>query len=337
MQKNINKISRYILFSILLIFASSNKSSSQNLKLSPNPNGPVKVYLSIVINNISEVNAAGEFMKADIYIMAKWKDPRLAHDDSGDVIRNFDNIWAPMITISNRLSLNKSFSDDLTVSPDGTVTFFQRIFGEFTQNFQFSEFPFDTQKFEIIIIAMGPTAKDVELVQDPEIKSGISNKFALPDWKILDWKYDNSPQSIIEGTPELPALTFIFQAKRESGFYILVFVIPLVLIIVMSWMAFWLHSKLSSSQISIATTSMLTLIAYRFVVSGSLPKISYMTRMDIFVLGSSILIFITLIQSVFTASVSSAGNEVLANKIDKNCRWIFPLLYIIVVLIAFVF
>jgi hypothetical protein len=82
---------------------------------------------------------------------------------------------------------------------------------------------------------------------------------------------------------------------------------------------------------------MLTLIAYRFVVSGSLPKISYMTRMDIFVLGSSILIFVTLLQSVITASLSSKGNETLAAKMDKQCRWVFPLLYIIVCLIAFVF
>ncbi|MDQ3019364.1 MAG: hypothetical protein M3R36_02165 [Bacteroidota bacterium] len=337
MNQNRLKINLYTSFLVLFMFALVHKSPADNLNLSPNPNSLTKVYLSIVVNNISEVNAAGEFMKADIYVMAKWKDPRLAHDDSGDVIKNFDNIWAPMITISNRLSINKSFSDDLTVGKDGTVTFFQRLFGEFTQNFQFREFPFDTQTFEIKVIAIGPTANDVELVPDPEIKSGISNNFALPDWKILDWKYDGTPHTIIEGTPQLPALTLSFRAKRESGFYILVFVIPLVLIIVMSWMAFWLDPKLSSSQISIATTSMLTLIAYRFVVSGSLPKISYMTRMDIFVLGSSILIFVTLIESVITASMSSTGKEALANKIDKNCRWIFPLLYILVVLVAFVF
>ncbi|MEZ4690110.1 MAG: hypothetical protein R3A12_07965 [Ignavibacteria bacterium] len=52
--------------------------------------------------------------------------------------------------------------------------------------------------------------------------------------------------------------------KRESGYYLLIFMIPLILIIMMSLMAFWLPSNLSASQITVGTTSMLTLIAYRF-------------------------------------------------------------------------
>ncbi len=311
-----------------------NSKGQDNSGTPPNPYGKTKVYISIVINNISEINAAGEIMKADIYLIAKWNDPRLA--GKGSVLKNAENEWEPLITISNRLNISKSFGDDVTLSNDSTATFFQRIFGDFTQKFEFKDFPFDTQTFDVKIIALGNTAKDIELVPDPETRSGISDDLSLPDWKILDWQFNKGTYSIMKDTPDVPAVTFSFRAKRESGFYILVFVIPLVLIIMMSWMAFWLDQKLSSSQISIATTSMLTLIAYRFVVSGSLPKISYMTRMDIFVLGSSVLIFLTLIQSVFTATLSSRGKEQLAKRIDINCRWIYPVLYIIVALTAFV-
>lgn len=323
-----------VFISFLII---QNSNAQDSLITPPNPEGLTKIYISIVINNISEINAASEIMQADIYLAAKWNDPRLKHEGAESELKNFNNAWGPLITISNRLNISKSFAEDIFVSNDGTATYFQRIFGGFTQKFEFKDFPFDTQTFDVKIIGMGNTAKDIELVPDPEVKSGISDDLSLPEWNILDWKYDNTPYTLMKGTPELPALTFSFRAKRESGFYLLVFVIPLVLIIIMSWTSFWLDPKLSSSQISIATTSMLTLIAYRFVVSGGLPKISYMTRMDIFVLGSSILIFITLLQTVLTTSLTSRGKEILGNKIDVHCRWIFPLLYIFVCLVAFVF
>lgn len=328
---------KYFTGIILSVIFLSRVLNAQEAIAPPEINGQTNIYISIVVNNISEINAAGQIMKADIYLVAKWKDPRLVHDSDGIIVKNFENAWGPLLTISNRLNINKSFAEDITISNDGTATYFQRIFGEFTQDFKFEDFPFDTQQLEIKIIEIGNDSKDIHLLPDPDVRSGISDRLSLADWKILDWKYDSTRYSIIEGTPSLPALTFSFNAKRESGFYMLVFVIPLVLIIIMSWMAFWLDPKLSSSQISIATTSMLTLIAYRFVVSGSLPKISYMTRMDIFVLGSSILIFVTLLQSVFTASLSSNDKQTLANRIDIQCRWIFPLLYVLVYLLAFVF
>src|SRR4051812_36284102 len=62
--------------------------------------------------------------------------------------------------------------------------------------------------------------------------------------------------------------------------------LPLVLIVMMSWAVFWIDPNTSNSQISIAVTSMLTLIAYRFAVDGQLPRLPYMTRLDTFFLAS---------------------------------------------------
>jgi hypothetical protein len=40
-----------------------------------------------------------------------------------------------------------------------------------------------------------------------------------------------------------------------------------------------------------AATSMLTLIAYRFAVDSQLPALPYMTRLDAFILTSTLLVF----------------------------------------------
>jgi gamma-aminobutyric acid receptor subunit beta len=49
---------------------------------------------------------------------------------------------------------------------------------------------------------------------------------------------------------------------------------------------------------------MLTLIAYRFSVDAGVPRVGYMTRMDCFVLGSSVLVFLALCQVVLTARLA---------------------------------
>lgn len=323
------------IFLILIFFCAMTCIADTTSLLTP-PAKPTKVYLTVFINNISEINSASQLMKADVFIIAKWNDPRLAHKGEWRTMRPDEDIWDPSITISNRLSISKFFSDNPTVLNDGTVFYFQRIYGDFVQNFDLKNFPMDTQTFFIRIVGIGFYNDQIEFLPE-EGGSGLSDKMNIPDWKIMDFKTESGPYLFAADSQPFPSFTLSFTAKRQSGFYILIYVIPLVLIIMMSWAAFWLDPKLSSSQISIATTSMLTLIAYRFIVIGNLPKISYLTRMDIFVLCSSLMIFLTLIESVITASMINRGNEILAEKIDKVCRWVFPLVYVFISLFAFVF
>src|SRR5207248_10396888 len=88
---------------------------------------------------------------------------------------------------------------------------------------------------------------------------------------------------------------FDFTASRNVEHYILKVILPLILIVMMSWAVFWIDPATSSSQISIAVTSMLTLIAYRFAVDSQLPRLPYMTRLDAFFLTCTLLVVFSLI------------------------------------------
>ena len=45
---------------------------------------------------------------------------------------------------------------------------------------------------------------------------------------------------------------------------------------------------------------MLTLIAYRFAIGSEVPKLPYLTRLDAFILASSLLVFLSLIEVMLT-------------------------------------
>ena len=72
----------------------------------------------------------------------------------------------------------------------------------------------------------------------------------------------------------------------------------------MSWTVFWIHPTNGGPQISVAVTSMLTLIAYRFAIGSEVPKLPYLTRLDAFILASSLLVFLSLIEVMLTTKNS---------------------------------
>jgi hypothetical protein len=70
----------------------------------------------------------------------------------------------------------------------------------------------------------------------------------------------------------------------------------------MSWVVFWIEPSEPGIQLSIAMTSMLTLIAYRFAVDTQLPRLPYTTRLDTFILTSTLLVFFSLIEALVTTN-----------------------------------
>jgi hypothetical protein len=73
---------------------------------------------------------------------------------------------------------------------------------------------------------------------------------------------------------------------------------------------------------------MLTLIAFQFALTDVLPKLSYFTTMDKLILGSSVLVFLAMAESVLALNLVSKGKEETAVKLDAACQWLFPLVFI---------
>ena len=124
---------------------------------------------------------------------------------------------------------------------------------------------------------------------------------------------------------------------RESRYYVVKVLIPLVLIVAMSWITFFFDPKEAAAGIRLGATVMLTLIAYRFAIDGSLPKVAYLTRMDMFMLSATILIFASLVELVVAAHIAKTGRIEAARWLHRAMRVVFPAVLVIVALKAFVF
>jgi hypothetical protein len=196
-------------------------------------------------------------------------------------------------------------------------------------------FPFDRQTFHVEFVAVRYQPNEVQFVPDQDwvgngLKdgAGIAASVTLPDWTIEKWETRPLTYTLAPGLQN-SSYAFEFTARRNVENYILKVIFPLVLIVMMSWSGFWIDPVNASAQISVAVTSMLTLIAYRFAVDTQLPRLPYMTRLDVFFLISTLLVFFSLIEVVITTILDNKQQAERAKTIDRYCRAIFPAIFVL--------
>jgi hypothetical protein len=297
--------------------------------------GPTQVSVGIWIVDISKIDSAEQSFTAEVVVVLRWKDPRLTHTGNGLVRYPLEQVWHPRAGIANETnSVGQRFPEHVEVQADGTVSYRQLYVGAFTQSLRLQSFPFDRQTFRLQLVAVRYRPDEVKFVPDEDwvrngLKQagGIAPRVTLPDWTIENWETKPLAYALAPGL-QYSSYAFEFTASRNVQYYFLKVILPLVLIVMMSWSVFWTDPTNSSSQFSIAVTSMLTLIAYRYAVDNQLPRLPYMTRIDVFFLISTLLVFFSLIEVLITTIFENNQQKARAKKIDRCCRVIVPIIFV---------
>lgn len=299
--------------------------------------GPTRVYVAIFLLDVDEISSPNQSFDANVYLEFRWRDRRLAHSGPNEVSRSRVEVWHPRIQLVNQKKVWPTFPDIVEVAPDGAVVYRQRVWGSFSQPLELQDFPFDRHVFKIQLASFGYTPGEVELVLDPDSVSGIAQHLSVADWEILGWEAKPGSFEPAPGEQTLAGVLFTFEAERHIGYFVWKVILPLVLIVVMSWIVFWIDPTEKATQMSVAITAMLTLIAYRFAIGSNLPNISYMTRLDIFILASTILVFASLVEVTVTHTLATHQKLEQARAIDDWARWLFPVAFVVVAFVTLIF
>ncbi|NNJ64861.1 MAG: hypothetical protein HKP16_04800, partial [Xanthomonadales bacterium] len=123
---------------------------------------------------------------------------------------------------------------------------------------------------------------------------------------------------------------FAIEAERDSNYYVLTMLVPMSLIIFMAWTVFWLQPNIVPPRIAISTASIFSLIALGVSIRLGLPKVSYLTKADIFVLGCTLMVFIALGVAVIGSRWANADRMEAALRLNAVARWIYMLLFVLV-------
>jgi len=99
--------------------------------------------------------------------------------------------------------------------------------------------------------------------------------------------------------------------------------------VILSWTVYWIDPRDLSSQVQISITTILTVIAFAFSISLSLPKVPYLTYIDAFFLLCLVFVFFTAIEMT-TVHVSGRTRRVdFGLRLRRISRILVPFAFVV--------
>jgi hypothetical protein len=87
--------------------------------------------------------------------------------------------------------------------------------------------------------------------------------------------------------------------------------------------------------VGLSATSMLTLIPFIFATTTLVPELGYFTLLDLFIGGSTIFVFLALLESLTITCLVSGDRKKLARSMDVKSRVVFPLVFLMLIVVMF--
>jgi hypothetical protein len=98
----------------------------------------------------------------------------------------------------------------------------------------------------------------------------------------------------------------------------------------------WIKPGEIGTNIGLSTSAFLTLVAYLFAITVLLPRVSYATRMDRFILLSTFMVFAGLIHTAWSTSMIGKQKHKTVESVGRWSRALYPLLLVLVLIYSFV-
>ena len=121
--------------------------------------------------------------------------------------------------------------------------------------------------------------------------------------------------------------------KRLSAYYIFKVIIPILLILSISWSVFWIDRSQIESKVNITMVALLSLIAYNLIMDEVIPKLDYLTFMDAFIFLSYLYTGAATILCIYSYYRYRKYKRKI-NLVDYYAKFVGPISYIVGIFIC---
>ncbi|XP_019639886.1 PREDICTED: gamma-aminobutyric acid receptor subunit beta-3-like [Branchiostoma belcheri] len=274
------------------------------------------------IDQISEVNMD---YTITIFLRQYWQDQRLAFSGTNKSLsldgRLADNLWVPDTFIPNA---KESFLHKVTVDnrlirlyPDGRIIYGLRITAKAECDMDLRKYPMDEQNCTLEFESYGYNFHDMVYLWRRG-KSSISGLTTLKLQQFNVGSFNVHSSFARYETGDFPKIVFSFEIQRQAFYFILQTYIPSILLVVLSWVSFWINPDAVPARVALGITTVLTMTTLITGARQALPKISYIKAIDVYLVICFLFSFAALLEYAVVNFQSSRIAAAIKREKEKD-------------------
>ncbi|XP_074651483.1 glycine receptor subunit alphaZ1-like isoform X2 [Tubulanus polymorphus] len=272
-----------------------------------------EVHVSAYINDISAIDEVNMEMNMDFIIRQSWMDRRLANFSehmlsiNGDMI---DSFWQPdpyfptakFVRVHSVISKTRA----LYINRNGHVTNSMRLTVGISCPMEFFNYPMDDQQCSLNIESYILPANDLIYSWTTEEEHAV---VVNPKMQLSKFNFEGDPQldSYINNGMYRPGNWSGIRIKiflhRQFIYYLIQLYVPSALVVVVSWVSFWLDVDAAPARVSLGVLTVLTITTQSANANSAMPQVSYVKAMDVWLATCLCFVFAALLEYALATTI----------------------------------
>ncbi|XP_072017352.1 glycine receptor subunit alpha-2-like [Amphiura filiformis] len=186
------------------------------------------------------------------------------------------------------------------------------------------KFPLDNQKCSIQLMSYAYTLNHLQLGIAPvDIKLDPIVFTNIPSFELKEVTSYNGTREYAMGDYSCAGITFHFDRYWQA--YMLTVYLPSYLLVIISWLSFFIDTKSAPARVSLGVTTVLTMTTLTTSVLNSLPHVTYTKSMDIWLAACLVFIFAALVEYAIASQLNCREDRKQHKKTEQLRHNIFQL------------
>jgi len=305
---------------------------------------PLLLQASMNLRNILDVVETKQQISLEVTLRYFWKDGRITpvkeHLKGVDSIGPYINLhpsetkrlWMPDTFIDQAVDLRKPTyflePSSLRVYNDSTLRFSTRMNFDVACQMDFHKFPWDVQVCKVKFESFSYSNQQLRM----EWLEGKASQQVNPSIRLDQFSHKvefHDTYSTDGYDISYPGIILKITLKRNIGYFVIQTFIPSALFVTLGYLSLYISPDAIPGRVTLAMTTILTLTAMFSGIRHSVPKVSYITFLDIWMLTCLIFVNFFMFEFVFVVYLKSIKRETISRTFEKRCRVLFPVLFIV--------
>ncbi|XP_049779286.1 glycine receptor subunit alpha-3-like [Schistocerca cancellata] len=266
-------------------------------------NNATTVHCELYIRSFGSISPVTMDYEVDLYLRQKWQDSRLRHSNITEPLDLNDPnlvkaIWKPEVYFPNAKHAEFQFVTVpnvlVRIHPDGEILYMLRLKLTFSCMMDLSKFPLDSQVCTMEVASFSKTIEELSLEWKTLNPVIMGKGLRMPQFEIVKIAASDCQESFQIGN--YSCLVAEFHLSRSVGYHLVQSYLPTMLIVVISWVSFWMDVDSVPGRTTLGVTTLLAVSSQSSGIQSGLPQVSYVKAIDVWMGTCTAFVFCALLE-----------------------------------------